>query len=435
VSGRWHTSSRPLGPRGWIDGPALEVELETPMAQSMVGSFVVVPDGIEGELVKQVSWVRTDGTKAKLSGTWTRDGEPVNGYAGATGERIAWRAAAIVNAPSIWDLVVRLLVSTGAGVNGAHDVLPGYLGLGIPAQYVDATKPAEYWESEVSGDLSGAELEQELAASGYLLTFARGRFACGAVGIPEAVAAQATISAGDLVGGEEVTVEHNHAAPVSAVELSWRGGTSRVAIGHASPWAPGETRKHSFATRVRPPDSSLLGLHVLLARWASFAGVRVSARVLPGAAPAVGAVIQATIPLAATGGSYGNTLCGVVVESGLDGTLTFEAALKPAERFLCSGLEVTAVNHSTKEVAVRGGALEWLRWPADTAYDAVAAWSGETAPVSVGTVVVNSDTSVTVGSTSGLSAGMAIVPSSWSTVGSGLKAVGTWASNTNWRRS
>lgn len=434
VSGRWHTSPKALGPCGWIDGQALEVELKTPMAQAMVGAFVVVPDGIEGELVKQVTWVRTDGTRAKLSGTWTRDGEPVNGYAGASGAQIAWRGAAIVSAPSIWDLVMRLLVSTGAGVNGAHDVLPGHLGLGIPAEYVDTARPAEYWETEVSGDLSGAELESELAASGYFLTFSGGKFSCRPVGIPESVAAKTTISAGDLVAGEEVVAEHHHSAPVAAVALEWRGGRTHVSIGHASPLAPGETRKHSYATRVRPPDAALVGLHLLLARWASYAGVRVSARVLPGAAPAVGDVIQATIPIAATGGGYGGTVCGVVVESGIDGTLTFEAALKPPERLLCPGLEITGVNHTTKEITVRGGAAEWRIWPADTAYDAVTVWTGETA-VSVGTVVVNSDTSITVASTTGVSTGMAIVPRAWSSVGSAVKASGTWADQTRWRRS
>lgn len=435
VSGRWHTSPKALGPCGWIDGPALEVELETPMVQSMVGSFVVVPDGLEGELVKQVTWVRTDGTRAKLSGTWTREGEPVNGYAGASGAQIAWRGAAIVSAPSIWDLAVRLLVSTGAGCNGAHDVLPGYLGLGIPAEYVDTIRPAEYWESEVSGDLAGAELEAELAASGYLLTFSGGRFVCRPVSIPEATAAVAAIAPDALVDGAEATVEHHHQAPIASVELEWKGGVARIAIGHASPWVPRETRKHSFATRVRPPDAALLGLHALIARWLSYAGVRISCRVLPGVVPAVGSVVTVTIPVAATGEGYGGTVTGVVVESCVDGSIAIEAALKPAERLLCPGLEITGVNYTTKELIVRGGAAEWRIWPADSAYDAVTAWTGEAAAVSVGSVDVNSDTSITVASTTGVSAGMIVVPRAWSSVGSAVKATGTWAGNTNWRRS
>jgi len=432
VSGRWHTSSRPLGPRGWIDGPALEVALETPMTAAMAGQYVVVPDGIEGELVKQVSWVSTDGLKAKLSGTWTRDGEPVNGYAGASGERIAWRASAIVSAPSVWDLVVRLLVSTGAGVNGAHDVLPGHLGLGIPAQYVDTVRPAALWESEISGDLAGTDLEAEPAAHGYRISF-DGRFLCDRAAIPEAVAASAVFGPGDLVDGAGVVAEHHHAAPVAAVELGWRGGRTTVAVSHASPWETRETRKLDSATRVRPPDAALVALHALLARWASFAGVRVSLRVLPGRAPACGGIVRVTAEVVATGGGYGGELVGVVVESGIDGTLTVEAALKPAERFLCPALEIEAVNHTTKRLTVTGGALEFARWPADTSYDAVETWGAES-PVSVGAVAVVDESTIAVASTTGVTAGMALVPRAWSSVGSTLKANGTWVANTNWRR-
>lgn len=412
--GRYVT--QPGGTRmyGWIDDPLMPVGILGALNADLVGQWLDCPDGLAESVRKQISAVSVaNGTITLDQFATTKDGEWINGRGGFSSPGpISFRAAPVVTAPSIPILFYALLTSTGSGDNGDHDLFPGYLGLGLPAELVDDR--ISYLLHDAGGvtaaDLGEANLSEELEAAGCWLVWRNGQFAIQEVAAPTAQASSETID-GDLLATDSAPeVDRAAVAPVLCVTYEDAKG-NKLTLNVQTPqiYRPtaGASKELRSELRVGLPDASLSGALASVAYWLSRYAPRMTVPLIPGHGLALGQVVTLESPfIAGAGDAYGASVAALVIGvSEVDADLLLNTQPAPG-RILAPALRVLEWTGAVLTVA--GGALEWLSLAGLD--DDLALHDETTGEVQVVTLVsVDTDEQVTISATPTHKAGDAVV--------------------------
>lgn len=428
------TSPRKLPPCGWIDGAGMPVNLlGTLLPTALAGSWLWVPDGIDSRCAKKVKTVGVSYIVFE-SASYNDKGEPLDGDPGYTGAEIWFQGAAIVEFGSLPELIFSLLVSTGTGNNGANDNLPGYLGFGLPAELVDATIYPTLYETRILGDLDGIELDSELQALGYFVTFANGRFSVKPADIPESYNATSTYTAGDVVKMEDISARWANIAPIRTITFKAGDDFSIIAsTGAYSPASPagGQVEISTRLLRDVPAAGHVANI-LRIQRWASSGSAVLNVVVLPTESPNVGDVVRIETPLVASSGGYGGTVTGVVVESGITGEFVLHIGPADPGRYLAPAL--VPVSYASGVLTVAGGALQFFEFPQDTSYVLVRLSDG--AYEDVGACSVIDDTHVQVAIAPGTLDDRIFTVRLYGDIDSqALKAACAFCATTRWRKA
>lgn len=412
--GRYVT--QPGGTRmyGWIDDPLMPVGILGALNADLVGQWLDCPDGLAESVRKQIAAVSVaNGTITLDQFTTTKDGEWITGRAGFSSPGpISFRAAPVVSAPSMPILFYALLTSTGSGDNGDHDLFPGYLGLGLPAELVDDR--ISYLLHDAGGvtaaDLGEANLSEELEAAGCWLVWRDGQFAIQEVSAPTTQASDVTLD-GDLLATDAAPeVDRAAVAPVLCVTYEDAKG-NKLTLNVRTPqiYRPtaGASKELRSKIRVGLPDASLSGNLASIAYWLSRYAPRMTVPLIPGHGLALGQVVTLESPfLAGAGDAYGASVAALVIGvSEVDADLLLNTQPAP-ERILAPALRVLEWTGAVLTVA--GGALEWLNL---AGLDGNLRLHDETDGTyeTVVIVSVDSDTQITIDAAPGLTAGDSVV--------------------------
>jgi len=358
----------------------MPVNLLGTLPTTLAGSWLWVPDGIDGKCAKKVKTVGASYIVFE-SASYNDKGGPLDGNPGYTGHEIWFRGAAIVEFDSLPELIFSLLVSTGTGNNGPHDTLPGYLGFGLPAELVDATIYPTLYETRILGDLDQVELDAELQALGFFVTFADGRFTVKPADIPEAYNTTETYTEGEVVKAEELTARWAKIAPIRTITFKAGEDFSLIAsTGAYSPATPNGGRAEVVTHLLRDvPAPGHIANILRIYRWASSGSAALRVVVPPTEAPNVGEVVRLESSILAASGAYGGAVAGFVTETTITGEFVLHVGPVDPGRYLAPAL--VPVSYASGVLTVTGGALQFFAFPSDTGYVMIRLADGLTADV------------------------------------------------------
>jgi len=411
--GRYCTQPGGTKPYGWIDDPLMPVGVLGDLSADLVGQWLDVPDGLTEGVRKQIAAVSVaNGTITLDQMTYDKAGEWVPGFAGfSSSGPISWRAAPIVSAPSIPILIYGLLTSTGSGDNGVHDLFPGYLGLGLPAELIDdRISYLLHVTPVVGGDLGEANLSDELQAAGCWLVWREGQFAIQEVSAPTTQASSETLDGDLLVTDAAPEVDRAAIAPVLCVTYEDAKG-DKMTINVRTPQifrpTAGASKELNSKIRNGLPEPDLSGALASISYWLSRYAPAMTVGLIPDHGLTLGQVVTLESPfVAGAGDNYGATVAALVTGvSAVDAELLLNTQPSPG-RILAPALRVLEWTGAVLTVA--GGALEWLSLAGldgnlslhdetDGSYEAVVI------------VSIDSDTQVTIDAAPGLTAGDSVV--------------------------
>ena len=360
--------TQPAGTKefGWIDDPLMPVGINGDLAANLEGEWIIVPDGLKGTLRKRMYSVSSVNRTIILEQeTYDENGDWVDGRAGySSNAPIHWKAAAVVTARSLPVLVYALLTSTGSGYNGDHDLLPGYLGLGLPAELLDDRISDLFYNTEiVNGDLTDVNLDDELQAAGIWLMWRAGQFAIREVKAPSALSISVGALDGDLIATETIPeVDRASVAPVLSVTYETARG-DKLTVNTRAPqiFRPTAGNSKDLKSELRPdlPGGDQIAALSSLSLWLSRYAPMIPLDLIPGHQLELGDVVQLSSAfIAGTGDCYGAAVPALVI--GVSPvTCNLLINTQPVgERVLCPALRVLSWNGA--ELTVAGGALEWL---------------------------------------------------------------------------
>ena len=411
--GRYVTQPGGTRKYGWIDDPAMPVGVLGALNADLVGQWVDCPDGLTETVRKQIAAVSTaNGTITLDQMTYDKDGQWVPGRAGfSSSGPISWRAAPVVSAPSIPILIYGLLTSTGSGDNGDHDLYPGYLGLGLPAELLDDRISYLLHATPVDGaDFGEAKLSDELQAAGCWLVWRGGQFAIQEVAAPTTQAADETLDGNLISTGAAPEVDRAAIAPVLTVTYEDSAG-DRMTINVRTPqiFRPTAGASKALSSKLRSglPDPDLSGALASISFWLSRYAPAVRVGLIPGHGLVLGQVVTLDCPfLAGAGDAYGASVAALVTGvSAVEAELLLNTQPSP-ERILAPALRVLKWTGAVLTVA--GGALQWLSLAGLD--DDLALHDETTGEIQVVTLVsIDADDQVTISATPTHDAGDAVI--------------------------
>lgn len=351
---------------GWIDDPSMEVGINGDLTNNLIGEWLVCPDGLAGTVRKQIADVdAVNGTITLEQMTYDENGDYVLGCGGySSNAPILFRAGAIVSARSLPVLVYALLTSTGSGYNGDHDLLPGYLGLGLPAELLDDRISDLFYNTKIiNGDLSDVNLDDELQAAGIWLMWRNGQFAIREVKTPSALSVTAGDLDGDLIAAAPAPeVDRASVAPVLSVTYQTARG-DKLTINTRPPqiFRPTAGNSKDLKSELRPdlPGGDQIAALSSLSLWLSRYAPAIPLDLIPGHQLELGDVVRLSSAfIAGTGDCYGTAVPALVI--GVSPvTCNLLINTQPVGgRVLCPALRVLSWDGAVLTVA--GGALEWL---------------------------------------------------------------------------